>query len=94
MYKPLKGGHGDQSPKAGDAGNDKLYIFSNGNQVLDVLLYPPVSFTSGGPWQTKTIPITPTMIPNNRLSFIVQDDTTVQSAKIDLYYCCLDVDCK
>ena len=94
VYKPLKGGHGDQSPQAGDAGNDKLRIYSNGTQLLAVLLYPPVNFNSGGPWQTKTIPITPNMIPNNRLSFIVEDDTAVQSAKIDLYYCCLDVDCK
>lgn len=93
-YRPLKGGHGDQSPQAGDAGNDKLRIYSNGTQLLAELLYPPVAFVSLGPWKTKIVPITPSMVNNNRLSFIVEDDTVVRWAKIDLYYCCLDVDCK
>lgn len=88
-YQPLQGGHGDQSPNAGDAGNDKLRIYSNGTQLLAELLYPAVNFLPGPPLRTKTISITPNMIQNNRLSFIVEDDTSVKVAKIDLYYCCL-----
>jgi hypothetical protein len=43
--------------------------------------------TTGQPG-TKTIPLSCDMLKNNRLSFLVQDDTSVTSATLHIVYCC------
>jgi hypothetical protein len=90
-YTPITLGTSNTSS---DAGNDKLYIYNNGTQVYWEFLYPNSPFPADGAERVKVITITPAMVTNNRLSFIVQDDTSIKGSKIDLYYCCLKgVDC-
>jgi hypothetical protein len=82
-YKALQPG----PPNSPSSANDTWGIIGGPSGPLYA---PPVG--GGPPWQrTKTIPVTCAMLKNNplRLSFLVQDDTQVTSAKLDLDLCCV-----
>lgn len=70
------------------ADNDQLVIYSNGAAVG-----PGRAIYSGpttvGQTVTKSFPLTAAMLANNRCSFLVQDDTSVLSATLDVVTCCL-----
>lgn len=102
-YKPIERGHGDNSPKAGDAGNDSWGIWKKGvgtllpTQLASGYLYsittPPYNFSAGSGPYTKVINLTAAMVDCNQLSYYVQDDTSVIWAKINLSYCCVNEGC-
>ena len=78
QYKALEGG----------ASNDTFAIFSGGSVVpgTSLPLYPggvPIGQT-----MTKKIPLSCDLLKNNRLSFLIQDDTSVLSATLHVVYCC------
>jgi hypothetical protein len=75
MEAVLKNGNG-----IGIAGVPYLYGGTN----------PPYTFSAGSGPYTRVINLTPAMLTGHRLSFWVQDDTKVISAKIDISYCCVD----
>jgi len=82
-YKALQPG----PPNSSSSANDTLTIIGGGSWPLYV---PPAG--GGPPWQrTKTIPVTCAMLKNNpsRLSVVVQDDSAVTSATLDLDLCCV-----
>jgi hypothetical protein len=82
-YKALQPG----PPNSPTSANDTWGIVGGPSGPLYV---PPVG--GGPPWQrTKTIPVTCAMLKNNplRLSFAVQDDTSVTSATLDVDLCCV-----
>jgi hypothetical protein len=80
-YKALQPG----PPNSPTSANDGWGIIGGPSGPLYV---PPVG--GGPPWQrTKTIPVTCAMLAHNRLSFFVQDDTSVTSATLDVDLCCV-----
>ena len=82
-YKALQPGSAGSPTSA----NDTWGIIGGPSGPLYV---PPVG--GGPPWQrTKTIPFTCAMLKNNplRLSFLVQDDTSVTAATLDVDLCCV-----
>lgn len=85
-YKALQGG---ASVISSDAGNDTVGIYSGGSLVPGTgqRLYTTFPFSAGQPG-TKTIRLSCDMLKNNRLSFLVQDDTSVTSATLHIVYCC------
>ncbi|MBI4573034.1 MAG: hypothetical protein HY713_07070 [candidate division NC10 bacterium] len=85
QYRALTGG---QSATSLDAGNDGVSVFSGGAVLLSLPVYTSFPF-SLGQTGTKTIPLTPAMLTNNRLSFAVQDDTSVTSVKLEVAACCV-----
>ena len=85
QYRALQGG---QSATSSDAGNDGVAIFSNGTALLSQPLYTSFPFPAGHTG-TKTIALTPAMLSHNRLSFAVQDDTSVTSATLQVTGCCV-----
>jgi len=82
-YRALQPG-----PPGSNSTNDSINIYTGGPPVSFSLYTPP---TGGGPpWQrTKVIPLTCAMLARNRLSFLVQDDTSVISAALDVDLCCV-----
>ena len=86
-YRSIQGG---QSATSNDAGNDSMSLWSNGSAVAGTSqpLYSTFPF-SAGQTGTKTIPLKCEWLKNNRLSFIVQDDTAVTSATLDVVGCCI-----
>jgi hypothetical protein len=79
-----------QANEAGGAKNDQVAIYSNGSAMgAGQDIYPQNSDPVIGVPVSKTIPLTAAMLTNNRLSFLVQDDTTVLSAEIDIDVCCV-----
>ncbi len=85
VYRALVGGAIGSST----SGNDKFYIYSNGSIVMSLNLYSgPGPVPTGGVF-TKTIPLTCSLLTNNRLSFLIQDDTAVLSAKLHVNRCCV-----
>lgn len=84
-YKALNGGQSATTP---DAGNDKWYVFKNGASLTGGSLYTSFPF-SAGQTGTKTIPLTHAMLSGDRLSFLVQDDTSITSAKLNVVGCCV-----
>lgn len=84
-YKALSGGQTATSP---NAGNDKWYIFKSATVMASGPLYASFPFPAGQTG-TKTIPLTPAMLAGDRLSFMVQDDTSITSAKLDVAACCV-----
>ncbi len=81
-------------PTAGP-GNDNIGLYANGGLLAGMggTLYTvpfPANFTT-----TKTIAINPAglaaMNANGRLSFVVQDDTAVLSASLQISRCCVNV---
>lgn len=82
-YEALQNGAAGVGP-----GNDTVNIYSNGASILSQPLYSG-SVTKGQPG-TKTIMLKCNSLSNNRLSFAVQDDTSVISATLDLDRCCVN----
>lgn len=78
QYKAIQGG----------AINDGVAIFSGGSVVPGTSM--PL-YSGGAPigqTMTKTIRLGCDMLKNNRLSFLLQDDTSVTSATLHVVYCC------
>lgn len=73
---------------AGGADNDQLVIYSNGSNIGPGRVIYSGS-TTLGQTVTKSFPLTAAMLANNRCSFLVQDDTSVLSATLDVVTCCL-----
>jgi len=71
--------------------NDDFSIWRNGVQVpgSSKRLYPQANPVTTGQTGTLTIPLTAALVAGNRISFAVEDDTAVDSASIDVAYCCL-----
>lgn len=84
-YKALSRG---QSSRSSDAGNDAWNIYKGGTRLGGGKIYTSFPFPAGTTG-TKTIPLTPAMLAGNRLSFFVQDDTSITSAKLTLSACCV-----
>ena len=82
-YKALQGGPVN-SPSSW---NDSVAIYPGG--LSATMLYPQGAAVATGQTGTKTIPLTCAMLAHNRLSFLVQDDTSVTSAKLDVDLCCV-----
>jgi hypothetical protein len=83
-YKALQKG---TPPPSSDAGNDSVGIYSNGSVLTSKHLYtPPIPAGFTG---STSITLTPAMLANNRLSFLVQDDTSVLSATLTVVGCCV-----
>ncbi|GEM_PF-1656480 len=77
------------SSSAPDAGNDKYYVYNGGTLTQSGFLYAsPVS--SAGQTFTKTLTLSPAEVANNRVTLVVQDDTAVLEAKVELNYCCCE----
>jgi hypothetical protein len=87
-----------------DAGNDKYYLFNSAistggtsppTQATQAgFLYtfpsPPTSPIPPGQTFTKTLTLSPAEIANNQVTLVVQDDTAVLGAKLELRYCCCE----
>ncbi|MFS8776456.1 hypothetical protein NW806_09110 [Synechococcus sp. W65.1] len=72
-----------------DAGNDKYYVYNGGTLTQSGFLYAsPVSST--GQTFTKTLTLSPAEVANNKVTLVVQDDTAVLEAKVELNYCCCE----
>jgi len=85
QYKALSGGPAGSSSSA----NDGVVIYKNASPLLSQPLYSGAVTT--GQTGTKTIPLTCAMLTNNRLSFLVQDDTSVTKATLDgVVFCCVN----
>jgi hypothetical protein len=92
----FKANQGGQSTTSSDAGNDDIALMSLGVVLLSerVFVHPPVNFPfNAGQTATKILHLSPaallTMNANHRLSFDVEDDTSVTSATLQLTGCCL-----
>lgn len=78
------------------AGNDTIGIYRNGAGVVGYgeHVYSNWPFAAGQP-SVKTFNLTGAELTNlntdRRLSFVVQDDTMVQSATLELWGCCLSL---
>ena len=70
------------------ADNDTVAIYSNGHTVSGTTqpLYSGSAVVNQV--MTKSITLTAAMLANNSLSFLVQDDTTVKSATLQIVECC------
>jgi hypothetical protein len=84
------------SVSGSDAGNDDITLMALGVVLLSerVYIHPPVNFPfNAGQTATKTFHLSPAslvmMNANHRLSFDVEDDTSVTSATLQLTGCCL-----
>lgn len=84
QYKALAGGSAGSSSSA----NDTVGIYSGGSGVPGTNQSLYVGAVKKGQTGTKTIPLTCDMLKNNSLSFLVQDDTSVTSATLHVFYCC------
>lgn len=82
QYTALQGG----GPGCCSA-NDTVTIFSNGSAVTSQPLYTGVPTPKK--ILTKIIPLKCEWLTNHRISFLVQDDTSVISATLDIDYCCV-----
>ena len=83
-YKALQGGPAGSSSSANDAVG-----IDSGGAVVPGTYQPLYSGTvTTGQTGTKTIRLSCDMLKNNRLSFYVQDDTSVTSATLHVVYCC------
>jgi hypothetical protein len=71
-----------------DAGNDKYYLYNGGTLTQAGFLY--TSPSPPGQTFTKTLTLSPAEIANNRVTLVVQDDTAVLEAKLELRYCCCE----
>lgn len=77
----------------GAVGSSSSYNDSVGISPLSgTALYPQGTAVTTGQTGTKTIPLTCAMLKNKplRLSFLLQDDTKVTSATLDVDLCCVN----
>ncbi len=76
-----------------NAGNDKYYLYNGGTLTQAGFLYtfssPPSQIPPGQTF-TKTLTLSPAEIANNQVTLVVQDDTAVLGAKLELRYCCCE----
>lgn len=86
QYKALQGGPAGSSTSA----NDMVGIYSNGAGVSGAGKNLYTGAVTTGQSGTVTIALTPAMLANNRLSFAVEDDTSVTQASIDVIGCCVN----
>lgn len=84
-YRALQSG---QSNHSHDAGNDTWAIYKNQTSLASGKLYSTFPFNAGTT-KTKGINLTPAMLAGNRLSFRIEDDTSVLSAKLHIRGCCI-----
>jgi hypothetical protein len=77
----------DGQPGSG-SGNDTVAIFSGGSVVAGTSQALYTGVVKKGQTGTKTIKLNCDMLKNNRLSFLLQDDTSVTSATLHVVYCC------
>ncbi len=84
-YEALSQGQSTTSP---NAGNDSWSIWKNGTVQGSGYVYTSFPFQQGQTG-TITIQLTPAMLAGNRLSFLVQDDTSVKSATLNVVACCV-----
>jgi len=82
-YEALQGGQQGSSTSA----NDTVTIYSNGSAVTTQPLYSGTVTT--GQVGTKTIQLKCEWLTKNECDFLIQDDTKVTSATLDVDYCCL-----
>lgn len=82
-YKALQGGAAGSATSV----NDGVAIYSNGIAVSSQSLYSGSVTT--GQLGTRIIPLKCSWLANNRLSFAVQDDTSVISATLHVDFCCV-----
>lgn len=83
-YKALQGGPANSASSA----NDVMYIYSGGSAVAGTNQQLYTGAVTTGQAGTKTIRLNCDMLRNSRLSFLVQDDTSVTSATLRVVYCC------
>lgn len=93
----MRANQGGSSPTtSSDAGNDNIQLATNGGQ--SVLPHSERVYLGLGPFQAgqlvqKDWVLSPAVLASmnqtHRLSFLVQDDTQVQEAKLQLSGCCL-----
>src|SRR6185295_17872409 len=83
-YKALQGGPAGSSTSA----NDTMSIASNGVGVPGTSQSLYSGNVTTGQVGTKTIKLECKWLTDNRLSFAVQDDTSVTSATLDVDFCC------
>ncbi len=76
------------SNTAPDAGNDKYYVYNDGTLFQSGSLY--TSPSPAGQTFTKTLTLSPAEVANNKVTLVVQDDTALVNAKLDLKYCCCE----
>jgi hypothetical protein len=84
QYKALLGG----SAYTSNSANDTVGIYSGGSIVAGTSQHLYSGAVTTGQTGTKTIPLNCDMLKNNSLSFLVQDDTSVTSATLHVFYCC------
>jgi hypothetical protein len=84
QYKALQGG----PPGSPTSVNDTVAIYSGGSGVPGTSQELYSGTVTTGQTGTKTIRLTCDMLQHNRLSFLVQDDTSVTSATLHVVYCC------
>jgi hypothetical protein len=84
-YRALSGGAAGTSSSA----NDSMALFYNGTNVGGQMLYSGAVTT--GQVGTRTFALTPAMLANYRVSFLVQDDSTVISATLRVDACCVNM---
>jgi hypothetical protein len=84
-YRALAGGPAGSSTSA----NDGMGLFVNGTNVGGQMLYSGAVTT--GQVGTKTFALTPAMLANYRVSFLLQDDSTVISASLQVDACCVNM---
>jgi hypothetical protein len=70
------------------ANNDTIAFYSGGAVIPGTSMALYSGSSTVGQVLTKTIPLNCAWLANNRLSFLVQDDTKVISATLKLQYCC------
>ncbi|HVG07246.1 MAG TPA: hypothetical protein VNM67_06035 [Thermoanaerobaculia bacterium] len=75
-------------PGANASDNDNIAFFSGGVPVPGTVQPLYTGGAPAGQILTKTIPVSCDLLKNNRLSFLVQDDTSVISATLRIVYCC------
>jgi hypothetical protein len=83
-YKALQGGAAGSSSSA----NDTVAIYSGGSVVPGTSQALYSGNVTTGQTGTKTIQVSCNILKNDRLSFLVQDDTSVTSASLQVVYCC------
>jgi hypothetical protein len=83
-YKALQGGPVGSSTSV----NDTMSLASGGSGIPGTSQTLYAGAVTTGQTGTKTIPLNCDWLKNNRLSFAVQDDTSVTSATLHLVYCC------
>jgi hypothetical protein len=90
----MKANQGGQSTNSSDAGNDNIALMHLGSTVLpySARIYSSWHFQAGQQvtkvWNLQGAALA-NVNANNRLSFYVEDDTSVLSATLQLIGCCL-----